>query len=129
MQYQRDERQSASAILACGHELPDGFANLRRGPVANEAAGALQDMRVTENVDLRCDFLDTTTKSRSESGDIQHGIRVAMKEDEYIPRQKRPDVALNELRDCGSQDPLEIVQPLVRPLPASQTPAPCVCRE
>jgi hypothetical protein len=37
-----------------------------------------------------------------------------MEEHDDVPRQERPDVAFDKPRDCGSEDPFNIVQALDR---------------
>lgn len=101
MQDQRDERQSPTAVLTGGHELADCDAELRGRSIPDQPSGTLHDVGIAQHVDLRFDFLDTPAQSRRESCDVEHGIGIAVKEHEDIPRQKRSDVALNELRDRG----------------------------
>jgi hypothetical protein len=88
MKDQRYERQSTSAILTRGNELADRRAEFRSRSISNQAPGALHDVRIAQNVDLRFDFLDTASKSRSEPWGIKYGIGVAVEEYENIPRQK-----------------------------------------
>ena len=88
MQDQRDERQTASAILARGNELASDRADFRSGSIPDQPAGALQDPCIAENFGLRFNFLDTAAKSRRKSCDVQHSVGVAVEEHEDIPRQK-----------------------------------------
>jgi hypothetical protein len=102
MEDERDEGQAPTAILARLDELPHLNAQLRSRFVADEPAGALKYAAVAELLDLGIDFFGPATQPGSESRGVKHGIRIAVKEHEDIPRQKRPDVALRELCDRRS---------------------------
>lgn len=88
MKDQRDECQSTPAILTRGNELADRRAEFRSRSISNQPSGTLHKVSIAQQLDLRFDFLDSASKSRSEPWGIQHGIRVAVKEHEDIPRQK-----------------------------------------
>jgi hypothetical protein len=99
VQYERDEREASTPVLARVDELRYLVAQLVGRLVANQAARALEDAAFAQRIDLRFDFLDTTPEARRESRFVEDRIGIAVKEHEDIPRQKGPDVALNELRD------------------------------
>ena len=70
MQDQRDECQPAPAILTRGNKLADGGAEFQSRSIPDQSTGALHDVGVAQNVDLRFDFLDTPSQSRRESRDV-----------------------------------------------------------
>jgi hypothetical protein len=115
VQYERDERKAAAAILAGFDEVPYLGAQFRGGFVADQSAGALKDAPLAQRLDLGFHFLHATTESGRQPGRVEDGIWIAVKEHEDIPGQKRPDMAFNELCDRGPQDPFEVVQALSRP--------------
>lgn len=102
VQYQRDQSETPSPVLAGFDEVRDGLAQIGRGPVPDQAAGPLKDPALAEGLDLGFDLLNAATESRRQSVGIENRIRIAMKEHEDVPSQERPDMVLDELYGLGS---------------------------
>ena len=88
MQHQCDQCESPAAILTRPHELGDISPELRRGTIADETPGTVNDPTVAKGLDLGLDLFHSATEARGKSRRIEYGIRVAVKEHEDIPRQK-----------------------------------------
>jgi hypothetical protein len=69
--------------------------------VAYQSASLLQDHSRAKRLHLEFNLLDASTKTQREPLIVKDGVRVAMEEHEYVPRQERPDVALHEPCDRG----------------------------
>lgn len=102
MKDEGDERQTAPPVLARSNEIAHACAQFRRRPVAYESTRTLHDARITQRIYLRLDLFDTTSQAGSQPRDVEDSVRIAVKKDKDIPRQKGSDVALNETRDRGS---------------------------
>jgi hypothetical protein len=116
VQHLRNQREPPPAILASIDELLNLIAKLGRRIVANQATRAVEDLAVAKVIDFGLNLLDAASQTRGQAVGIKNGSGVAMEEHDDIPRQKGSDVALDEPRDCGSQDPLKVVQAVTRPL-------------
>jgi hypothetical protein len=116
MQYLGYEGQAPAPVLAGLDELLNLVSDLGSGIVADETSRAVQDSPVAQVVYFGFDLLDASAQPRGKPGSVEHRGGIPMKEHEDVPSQKRPDVALYEPRNGGSQDPFKIVQTLDRPL-------------
>jgi hypothetical protein len=111
VQHQRDECETAAAILTRLYELADLLGHLGRGAVPDQACRALKNLAITHAVDLGGYLLDSPTKTSSQTLDVENNVGIPVEVDEDVPREQRVHVRFHELYDRGSQDPLKVVQP------------------
>jgi hypothetical protein len=109
VQHECDQRETSSAILARLDESSHKLAVLLGWPITDEASGALKDVAVAELIHFRPDLFGTTAQSRSKPCGVEDCVGIAVKEDEDVPRQQRPNVALHEPSDGLTEDAVQFV--------------------